>query len=141
MYYCTSSLDCTPPRNTCPQLVVWKKLYGFFSSKKHFNQPQIFVPTNNLENHSFFLVVRIHTVRPPTTTIKLYKFTQKITLGNAPSLFPFPLLLKALSEISQSLLLIVSCKIPNAFSYNSKMTFHLPSVFSPSPSLNIKAKI
>jgi hypothetical protein len=38
-------------------------------------------------------------------------------------------------------LLIVSYTLPNAFSYNSKMTFHLPSVFSPSPSLNPKAEI
>jgi hypothetical protein len=58
------------------------------------------------------------------TEICLGKCAQ-FPLGNAPSLLPtFPS--QALLKIFQSPLLLLSCILPNAFSYNSKMTFHLP---------------
>jgi hypothetical protein len=145
-YYCTTSLDCTAPRNLCPQSAVQTELYCLFNSKKHSNQPRILCPQTASKTMPSSLLYRVYgsiqygfqqqqITQQLHTKNHLGKSAQS-PLGNVSSLLPFPLLLKALSKISQSLLLIVSCTLPNAFSYNSKVTFHLPSVFSPSPSLN-----
>jgi hypothetical protein len=93
-------------------------------------------------------LVRIHTVRPVPTNNTATNQNRKCLLGICAlallGIMPFLLLTFLSQAYSENLMLLFSMCLahyPMHSFINLKMTFSLQSVFSPSPTLNPKAKI
>jgi hypothetical protein len=148
-YYCTTLLCWTTPRKMCQTTAVQSALVRPCCTKKHSKQLRNLCPqTASKTMPSSLLYALYRSVQYGLlSAIISTTYKQKIFLGNVPNL-PWEMCqLAALSSPQSSLgkslnlFFSLSCTLPNAFSYNWKVTFHLPSIFSPSPSLNPKAKI
>jgi hypothetical protein len=147
-----------PPLNLClekcaQQSVVQPAQYGPTTTRKLKISTSIFVPKGASKTMPSFLVYGLYgSVQYSPTQKNRTTLTQKNALGFVPSFFLGNVLSKLLTFLSQaysknlsltsSSLLDVSCTHYPMHSFiNLKMTFSLQTVFSPSPTLNPKAKI
>jgi hypothetical protein len=148
-YCCMTLPENAAPRKSCQQHAVRTVLYGPTTAKTLLEN----CAKTRLDFRAFFSLlyglyksIQYGLQEQKNNSATKQKFILGIRalapLENVPSLL-FSFLSQAYSKISQSPLVFSMClaHYPMHFFINLKMTFSLQSVFSPSPTLNPKAKI
>jgi hypothetical protein len=148
LYSCTnSSFMCL---EKCAQLcVVQPTQYGPVAARKTKKSTSIFVPKGASKTVSFFLMYGLYGSVHYDHTPKMEQHSHIKTSWDLCPPSPWEMChprcslfsLKHTQKISLNLLPICLAHYPMHSFINLKMTFSLQSVFSPSPTLNPKAKI